>query len=49
MEKYPEHKNKHEWFLSLINAIEQDEILVPESILLQMLELGIIKDSGRHN
>lgn len=44
LEIHPEHQEKYNWFLSLADAISKDELLVPESALTQMLELGILRD-----
>lgn len=43
LEEHPRHKEKYEWFLSLVEAIERDDILVPESALASMIELGILQ------
>ena len=44
LDEHPGHKEKYEWFLSLADAVAQDELLVPESALTRMLELGILQD-----
>ena len=44
LEIHPDHKEKYEWFLSLAQAVERDDVLVPESSLTRMLELGILQD-----
>ena len=39
------HKEKYEWFLRLAEAVSRDDVLVPESALVRMLELGILQDN----
>jgi hypothetical protein len=41
------HKDKYEWFMSLAEAVKRDDILIPESAMAKMLELGILQD--RHS
>ena len=41
--RFPEHRNKYSWFLALAEAVERDDVLVPDAIIEQLLELGIIK------
>lgn len=40
---HPAHKEKYEWFLSLAEAVERDDILIPDSALAKMQELGILQ------
>lgn len=44
LELHPQHCEKYEWFLSLIEAIKKDEILVPDAALAEMLKLGILQE-----
>jgi hypothetical protein len=44
LEAHPGQNEKYEWFLSLAEAVKRDDLLVPESALARMLELGILKD-----
>lgn len=39
----PAHREKYQWFLELADAVERDELLVPEEALNELLQLGIIK------
>jgi hypothetical protein len=43
LEAHPKHKEKYEWFLSLAEAVARDDVLVPESALASMVELGILQ------
>jgi hypothetical protein len=43
MERHPDHAEKYRWFLSLAEAVARDDLLIPDSALAQMLELGIIE------
>jgi hypothetical protein len=43
LEAHPTHREKYEWFLSLADAVARDELLVPDSALNRMLELGILQ------
>lgn len=45
---HPDHKEKYEWFLSLADAVANDELLVPEPALNRMLELGILQKAPPH-
>jgi len=44
LDTHPDHKEKYEWFLSLAQAVERDDVLIPEFALARMLELGILQD-----
>ncbi|MGA8146800.1 MAG: hypothetical protein WB870_04395 [Gallionellaceae bacterium] len=44
LDKHANHREKYEWFLSLAKAVGQDDVLVPDSALAKMLELGILQD-----
>jgi hypothetical protein len=39
----PDYGEKYEWFLPLATAVECNDVLVPESALTQMLELGVLR------
>lgn len=43
LDAHPQHREKYEWFLSLPQAVADDDILVPEAALAQMLDLGVLK------
>lgn len=43
LDAHPGHMEKYEWFLLLAEAVARDDILVPESALARMLELGILQ------
>lgn len=43
LDRFPEHEIKYSWFLALAEAVERDDVLVPDLIIEQLLELGIIK------
>jgi len=43
LELHPQHREKYEWFLSLVEAVSKDDLLIPESALAQMLELGVLQ------
>ncbi|GIK84790.1 MAG: hypothetical protein BroJett026_02710 [Betaproteobacteria bacterium] len=43
LDAHPQHKEKYEWFLSLVEAVARDDILIPEAALARMLELGILQ------
>lgn len=43
LEAHPKHADKYEWLLSLVEAVEKDDILIPEPALARMLELGILQ------
>lgn len=43
LEADPEHGNKYNWFLALAEAVARDDLLIPESALAKMLELGVIE------
>jgi hypothetical protein len=40
---HPKYQDKYEWFLALADALARNDVLVPESVLLRIEELGIIK------
>jgi len=42
LDMHPNHRGKYEWFISLFDAVERNEILIPETIIVEMLELGIL-------
>lgn len=44
LERHPEHKEKYDWFLSLADAVAQNELLVPEFAFTRMKELGILQN-----
>ena len=39
---YPEHAEKYSWFLDLTIAVDNDEPLIPESVLNELLQKGIL-------
>ena len=43
LEAHPKHAEKYEWFLSLVEAVVKDDILIPEPALANMIELGILQ------
>jgi len=43
LDQYPEHKDKYDWFLSLANSVEKNELLIPENVYNIMIKQGIIK------
>ncbi len=44
LEAHPKHREKYEWFLSLVEAVAKNDILIPEEALAKMLELGILQE-----
>lgn len=42
LESFPAHAEKYEWFLSLADAIRRDDLLVPQTAVDRMVELGIL-------
>lgn len=44
LDEYPEYSNKYQWFLSLAESINKDDLLVPQSAIEKMVNLGILKD-----
>lgn len=43
LKKHPQNEDKYLWFLSLIESINRDDVLVPPTIIQELLELGVIK------
>lgn len=43
LERNPKHKEKYSWFLSLVSTVRNNECLVPESIIKQLMDLGVIE------
>lgn len=43
LEQHPQHQEKYSWFLSLAQSVAQDDLLIPESVLKEMLALGILQ------
>jgi len=41
--RFPDHEKKYSWFLKLCEAIERDELLVPEPTMAELLRLGILE------
>ena len=48
LEEHPKHREKYEWFLSLVEAVAKDDILIPEQALAKMLELGVLQERPQH-
>jgi hypothetical protein len=48
-ERFPAHEEKYRWFLDLADAVERDEILVPDSAVQELLNLGIIEPRKEQN
>ena len=44
LEQHPQHQEKYSWFLSLARSVAQDDLLIPESVLKEMLALGILQE-----
>ena len=42
LESYPEHAKKYNWFLDLWAAVDNNEILVPESVVDKFVDMGIL-------
>lgn len=42
LDAYPEHAKKYNWFLDLTTAVDNDESLIPEAILNELLQTGIL-------
>lgn len=42
-DSHPQHAAKYDWFLSLAESVARDDLLVPESAMSRMLELGILR------
>ena len=48
LEAHPNHRDKYEWFLALVEAVAKDEILIPELAFTRMIELGILEQLTDH-
>jgi hypothetical protein len=42
----PQHAEKYEWFLALADAVEGNDVLVPQEIVDELLEKGILAPIG---
>ena len=42
LERFPAHEEKYRWFLDLADAVERDDVLVPDAALEELLAKGII-------
>jgi hypothetical protein len=42
LDAYPEHAKKYNWFLDLTTAVDNDESLIPEAVLNELLQKGIL-------
>jgi hypothetical protein len=42
LDAYPEHAKKYNWFLDLTMAVDNDESLIPEAVLNELLQKGIL-------
>lgn len=40
---YPQHSAKYDWFLRLADAVEADELLVPEQAVEELMEAGVLQ------
>ncbi|HZL12635.1 MAG TPA: hypothetical protein VFC85_00690 [Verrucomicrobiae bacterium] len=43
-ERFPEQKEKYEWFIALANSVQRGDILIPKSVMKDLLEKGIITE-----
>jgi hypothetical protein len=43
MSNFPQHTEKYQWFLDLFDEVQRNQLLVPESVVKELLELGIIQ------
>ena len=42
--RFPQHEEKYKWFIELSDAVERDDILVPQAALDEMLRVGILHE-----
>lgn len=43
-DQFPQHASKYQWFMNFATAVEAHEPLLPESVLNDLLAMGIIED-----
>ena len=46
-DSHPQHAAKYEWFLSLAESVARDDLLVPDSAMSRMLELGLLRETPK--
>ena len=42
LEQFPQHEKKYTWFLDLSDAVERDDVFIPDEILAELLNLGVL-------
>jgi hypothetical protein len=42
LEQFPQYEKKYTWFLDLSEAVARDEVLIPDEILSELLDLGVL-------